>query len=236
MDYAFGAAHTQDFHEKHAERIVSESNVPAILQKYGYDTKRILNHHNFSILEQDLPALCADRVDYALKTFHTSFNTPVSELQKYLGDLVIADKKIVFRDPVLAKEFAELFMKGDLEVWGGSYFTNAVYQLFAEIVKSDYERGNITLDDFFTTDKQLMEKLSPEANEELEKLRRLEFREASAGQPHDLYIKSKIRFVDPPVLTDGKLPKLSEIDQEFASHLAQFLARRKLGNYVKIIS
>ncbi len=236
MDFVFDARVSQDFHEKHIERIIAKSNIPEILKKYGYDNARILNHHNFSILEQDLPALCADRVDYALKTFFTSFRSPLELMRRFLHDLALADGKMAFQNKNLAREFADMFLRGDIEIWGGSYFGNTIYHMFAEIVKKANARGEITLDDFFTTDQEFMDKLGLETQKEIDELRKLEFKEVTAQDPHDLHLSAKIRYVDPPVLLDGNLRKLSEIDQEFASRLAEFLARRKLGNYVKIIS
>lgn len=236
MDFAFGASLTQDFHERHLERIVNQSNIPAILKKYGYETAHVLNHHNFSILEQPLPALCADRIDYALKTFLTSFDAPVNLLQNMLSDLKVHERQIVFRDHHLARQFADLFIKGDLERWGGSFFGNTIYHLFSQILKKAYDRREITFDDFFTTDHELLAKLSAKTKTEIAALTRLRFTEVEPHEPHHLHLTAKIRYVDPPVLEAGQIRNLSQIDGEFSGKLEAFLARRKLGNYVKIES
>ncbi|OGE77921.1 MAG: hypothetical protein A2751_02655 [Candidatus Doudnabacteria bacterium RIFCSPHIGHO2_01_FULL_46_14] len=234
MDFAFGAAETQDFHEKHLLRIVNKSNIPEILRRYGFETDHVLDHHNFSILEQPLPALCADRVDYALKTFLTSFDVPLSLLKEMLADLTVFQGQIVFQTKTFARQFADLFIRGDKERWGGSYIGNTIYHLFSQILKKAHDRGEITFDDFFTTDKELMDKLSKETRQEVADLTKLHLTEVEPGSPHDLHLNAKVRYVDPPVLIAGQLNKLSEIDEEFAKNLQQFIARRKHGNYVKI--
>lgn len=235
IDFAFGAALTQDFHEKHLLRIVNKSSIPEVLKRYGYEIERVLDHHNFPILEQPLPALCADRVDYAVKTFLTSFDVPLALLTEFLADLSVSQGQIVFHTKTIARQFADLFIRGDLERWGGSFVGNTIYHLFSQILKKAHERGEITFDDFFTTDRELVEKLSLETKKEVANLAKLHFTEVEPDDPHDIHLNAKIRWVDPLVLIASRLCKLSEIDSEFTENLKQFLARRKQGNYVKII-
>ena len=235
MDYVFDNQGTQDFHEQHLARIVEQSNIPEILKRYGLQAERILNHANFSILEQTLPALCADRVDYALKTFHLLGVLPSQTISEFLHYLTTSQGKIVFTDEDKARQFAELFMNAENQVWGGGALGNLAYQKFSEIVKRAYDRGEIALDDFFTTDREFLQKLGNTSRKELEKLRNTKFREVTAAEDFDLHLNAKIRYVDPPVKINNEVKKLSEINSEFARELREFLEKRKRGNYVKIV-
>lgn len=237
MDFVFGRANEQDFHEEHIERIISSSTIPEILNKYGYSLARIIDHHNFSILEQPIPELCADRVDYALKTFQQALYYPPEQLQAFLDRLTLQNRKIVFLDSQTAYEFALLFLKADQEAWGGSAVANTGYHLFAEIVKAEYEQGQITLDDFFKTDQGFIDALSSKARAEIVNLKKLRIEEVGINDPYNFHLNAKIRYVDPGVkIKVGEAKKLSELNSGFKKEMESALARRKQGNYVKIIS
>ena len=234
MDFVFDQEMTQGFHEQHLESIMNKSGIPPILQKYHFNLDRIINHHNFSILEQEIPALCADRVDYAVKTFY-SVGMDVGEAGEFLKYLALESHRIVFTKAGPAEKFAKEFMKSDLEVWGGSARCNLAYHLFASVVKNAYTRGEVKLENFFSTDMQFLDKLGADSRRKIEELKHLAFLEVKATDAHDFHLNGKIRYVDPLVQTAEGTRKLAEISPGFASDLQQFLARRKQGNYVKIL-
>ena len=66
IDFVF-RTEKHNFHELHHERVIMGSEIQGILDKHGFDVKRILDEHKFPLLEKDLPDLCADRVDYTLR-------------------------------------------------------------------------------------------------------------------------------------------------------------------------
>src|SRR5438874_2437653 len=58
------------FHERFQHEIVSRSAIPAILAKYDIDLRAALEPDGYRLLEQPLPWLCADRVDYGLRDMY----------------------------------------------------------------------------------------------------------------------------------------------------------------------
>jgi hypothetical protein len=52
---------------------------------------------------------------------------------------------------------------------------------------------------------------------------------------YDFHVKTKIRIVDPFVLIDGELVRLSHLDTEFNDLNEQYRAKRQAGHYIKII-
>ncbi len=236
MDFVFGKAEVQDFHEEHLENIITESNIPAILQTHAFNVKKIIDHHNFPILEQKIPALCADRVDYALKTFHQSQGHSLAVVKNFLNHLKVFDGQIVFTEEVEAHRFASMFLRADQTAWGGSALCNAAYYLFAEIIKKEYRQGKIVLEDFFGTDQEFLNKLSVEARAGIAKIKDLRVLEVGPHEDYHYHLKAKIRYVDPLVqINDKEAKKLSEISPEFKHELEIALAKRRAGNYVKII-
>ncbi len=47
---------------------VRKTEIPEIINKFSFDLEYILNDKNFPLKEKKLPDLCADRIDYSLKT------------------------------------------------------------------------------------------------------------------------------------------------------------------------
>src|SRR3989344_8653454 len=50
------------------DEFVRKSEIPKILKKYNFGLEYILDDKNFPLKEKDLPDLCADRIDYSLRT------------------------------------------------------------------------------------------------------------------------------------------------------------------------
>ena len=50
------------------ESFVRKTEIPEIIKKHDFDSEYILDDANFPLKEKDLPDLCADRIDYSLRT------------------------------------------------------------------------------------------------------------------------------------------------------------------------
>jgi len=72
IDFVF-QDENHEFHEKFHASIIKNSEIPAILKKHGFSLKRLLDEHNFKLLERKIPGLCADRIDYTLRDMTAYF-------------------------------------------------------------------------------------------------------------------------------------------------------------------
>ncbi len=70
IDYVLdvGSEKEQNHQDNLFEEFVRKTEIPEILKKYGFDPEHILNDKNFPLKEKELPDLCADRIDYSLRT------------------------------------------------------------------------------------------------------------------------------------------------------------------------
>ena len=70
IDYVLDSGSEKE--HNHQDNIFNEfvrkTEIPEILKKYGFDLDYILDDKNFPLKERDLPDLCADRIDYSLRT------------------------------------------------------------------------------------------------------------------------------------------------------------------------
>ena len=155
IDFALGKAHQQTFHEDHKERIIMESEIPKILEKYKISLRRVLDEKNFPFQEREIPALCADRIDYffmdiyaAPKGFHKP-NYFLNHLRTHKDEFVLDNQKV-------AREFAAEFMKKCLNRWNGLK-TLVAFSLLAEAVRISMAEGLITDDDILQDDEYLLD-------------------------------------------------------------------------------
>ena len=71
VDWVIGDREKEDHQDKNLQKIVSLSTIPEILQKHNLDSEKVIEIKNYRLLERPTPYLCADRIDYALREFHT---------------------------------------------------------------------------------------------------------------------------------------------------------------------
>lgn len=74
----------EDYHERFYHQIIEDSEIPYILSKYDYKYKNILlNHSKWTLLEQPVPKLCADRIDCTLRDMYQYGNISIEEIKDF---------------------------------------------------------------------------------------------------------------------------------------------------------
>ncbi len=70
IDYILevGSEKEQNHQDNFFDSYIRKTEIPHIIKKYGFDLNYILNDENFPLKEKKLPNLCADRIDYSLRT------------------------------------------------------------------------------------------------------------------------------------------------------------------------
>lgn len=212
--FSSGGGGIEDFHNQIHKQFVRNSGLPKTLEKYGFPPERTLDDKNFPLLEREIPDLCADRVDYALREFKYWLNPKivfkcVNGLVNYNGEIVFADKKTAF---VFAINFLEL----QTQHWGG-YEAMIRYHLFSEALKIALEKKILNRNDFFKNEPWILAKIEncqeKGIKATLASLRKRNLRqiEHNSGKK----IIKKFRYVDPKIISDGKLIRLSETSVKF---------------------
>ena len=92
MDKAFGDSRTDDYHEKFYERMLLGSDIPAVLEKHGFDVRDFIDEKKFTLLDKDMPDLCADRLDYFFRD--TLVDRGINTYDKFAKHLAIKNKEI----------------------------------------------------------------------------------------------------------------------------------------------
>ena len=111
IDYVFGAEKQKThLHQDYMfSDFVLKSDIPKILNSYDIDISYILEEKNFPLKEKELPDLCADRIDYSLRTAIVYNVITNKELYYFLHHLKTIDTQWVFDSYTSAQAYASLF-------------------------------------------------------------------------------------------------------------------------------
>ena len=155
-DYVFDYLE-EDFHEKVFAEVVYNSEIPDVLLSYGYNVNQIL-YGVFSILEQQMPSLCADRLDYTLRDGVHSGIISRQRAREFLNAVELNNNKIVVTDNIQAIWINGVFEKLNKEVF------NLPLHLYAngkmtDLIKSFLAKGLLVESDMFKTDTILLNKI-----------------------------------------------------------------------------
>ncbi|GAB6452613.1 HD domain-containing protein [Bacillus luti] len=238
IDYVFDNDN-ESYHEEIFSSVVKNSEIPAILAKYGYNYEDILlDDSKWTLLERSAPELCADRVDYTLRDMYTYGYVSLEEVHRFLEDVIEVDGKMALQNIELAewftktyyKEVIDFFMK-PMNIYGND--------MLAKTLKLALHKKVIHADDFLLEDDELIVKLQQCNDSEVEALLRKVHPNVEVKEDrndYDLYQKNKVRLIDPPLLYEGKVVPASAVSENIRkmSEIAYEQAVR--GMYVKVIS
>ncbi len=223
IDYALrtGSEKEQSHQDNIFKEFVLNSEIPEILKKYRIDLNYILNEKNFSLLEKSLPDLCADRIDYSLRTAIAFKESDFKRINYFLDNLNIENSSWVFNDIELAKEFASLFLKLNRK-WFASVFSAVMLKSVGECLKYSLEKRYISEKDLYTTDQQVLDKIEKKTKED-PRLKLL-FKRMNNETGFELDKKNyhfqvfcKSRVVDPLCRYRGEIKRISEVEENWSN-------------------
>ncbi|MCD8739096.1 HD domain-containing protein [Mucilaginibacter roseus] len=137
-DQVFG--HTgEDYHEQIFEEVIGRSGIPLILAKHGYD-QALQYFDRYTLLEQPLPDLCADRVDYTLRDLYHAGMISLADISHFVSELAVEGGRMVLTSEAAARWISMQFKRLNEE-----YFKKPEYlfanQRMAEMLKRAISDG-----------------------------------------------------------------------------------------------
>jgi len=220
--FADGRMGNESYHDTQHEKFVTNTEIPKILEKYMISAETILNDNNFPLLENTLPDICADRIDYSLRELvHNGEGELVEEV---LNDIEVENDKVYFKTKKAAILFANAFLNLQTTHWASAEGVTR-YSLFSKAFKRAVDSRLIVHDDFWNkSEAELIEILLKSDDLEifsiLEKLEKGQLDDKSGER-----VYKKFRYVDPFVMTNKGLNRLSNLDFVYRNILEE--ARRQ---------
>ncbi len=216
-----------NFHERFQHSVIMASQVPSILERHGVPLKAALEPDSYPLLEQPLPDLCADRLDYALRDMHATGHITADEARQFLSHLVPTPAGPVVDDTEAALWFALLFRKANDLLWTGPLEAGAYWAL-AGAIRRAYSIEAFSDADLFSTDDAAMRKLRSSADPEVQAYLSLlrpgiNFYAVEDDGP-SFKTHMKQRHVDPPVWEPhmARPLRLSALSDGYRQTMASF--------------
>ncbi len=210
------------------EFITSSEELQACLLHVGLTTADVDDYHRFPIADNDTPRLSADRLEYTMGNIVNYRIGSREDVVRYYDDLVVdVNEDGVDELMFCHSDTALAFGMATLQ-------TSAIYvddqdryamQMLALLVKKHINRLVLTVDDLYTGESQVIQKLMDDEEARTDWLRYRALHTMSPiGNPlsEPIAINAKKRYIDPFVKGEGRLSSISET---YRQHLAIFLSQ-----------
>lgn len=224
IDYVLdnGSGKEQNHQDNVFGEFVRKSEIPAVLKKYGIDLEHILDDKNFSLKEKELPDLCADRIDYSLRTALVYKELNKKDLDYFFDNLIVENNNWVFKNFESAKKYAGLFLKMNTEYYSG-ISSAAMFATVSDCLRYALRKKYISREDLYTTDGNILSKIKNNLEDDKLKLLwdRMNNKIGFLNSPdsYDKHVFCKSRIVDPFCRHNERIKRFSEIEKSWSEVL-----------------
>jgi uncharacterized protein len=217
-------------HSDYLER----SGLGNILRKHGYTVEKILPKQElFPALEQPLPSLCADRIDYNLQgAFYQGFITHEEAIGLF-HEIKFIDGEWISNDHKLLKKLVRFSIFMSQNCWGsGTEYVLSIW--LAEAILRGLDAQILSIDDIrFGIDQEIWDRLLISDDPLIRKNMHMishpsSYHSLVSKEEANLFIISKFRGIDPTVVIDGKRVRLTTRDPTLAEEFQR--AKDRMGN------
>lgn len=210
VDFVF-ASEEQDHHERLKPLMLEKPDLAGAIAAMGFKTGDFVDDSVHPLLEQPLPGLCADRIDYFLRDGTACGVVDQEFAARLLESLAVVDSRIVTTRRAVAREAAERFATMN-RIWWASVTEAFIYNEFADALREGLIQGVITRDDLMTEDDLVLAKLDRAANPRIAgKLASIRVFRPELLAGYVPKIVPKERRLDPGVLENGRVAPLSRL-------------------------
>lgn len=242
-DYVFeerypGSSYQDDIHLW----FLNESGIGKILKKHGFSSEKV-DHKSpgFIALDQSLPSLCADRIEYNLQGGFLRGMLSKEDFLEIYQALDFQGGNWFFNSATPAKKLGKCSLVMTETLWGAPW-EGLAYRLTAEALRRAFQIGEISFDEFhFSTDNLVWKKLLSSKDRIIAKRMQStqnihsHFTLTSLGD-EDILLKLKFRGVNPLVSDRGILKPLTAIDSDFAREFDRVKTVMETGWPIRLIN
>lgn len=143
--------------------LAASPEVMRLLERYGLTLEQVSDYHRYPIADNDSPSLSADRLEYTMGNLFNYGFAGLDQIRGFYEDLVVGtneggEPELVFQTPEQAVGFTQ-----------GAFKTSKIYvadedrfamQALADLLRGALERRVISRDDLWTTEPEIIGKLS----------------------------------------------------------------------------
>jgi uncharacterized protein len=237
IDHVFHDSGTQSYHERQKGWWLARTDAPTVLARHGLDWHDFLDDEAFPLLEQPLPRLCADRLDYFLRDGSGLGVMGPADVRAVRDHLVVRDGRMAVDDIGVARLLGERFMAADDASWSNPHEL-VLYELAARAIRAALDHGVVTDEELWGTDEPLWAHLRRCDDAEVSRWVRLTERRpefVTDLTTPTIRIRPKVRAIDPDVATPDGMRPLSALDDEFRQKREAYVSRKAEGLSVRLL-
>lgn len=227
------SSYQDDIHEWYLKRC----KIDTLLAKHDIHLDAILHKSGaHTMLEQDLPHICADRLEYNLQAGILTDMLTLDDISTILKDLNFSHGSWFFANSESAKKLALVSLFNTEHVWC-SPANDFIYTWAANALRRALEIELLNTDDIhFSTDPIVWDKLLTSNDEIIKKCMQKIVNYKEFTQSHDttLLLVGKFRGLDPLVQKDDQLMKLTHIDAEYCKEYNRVKNRLAANKIAKL--
>ena len=208
IDYVLNIA-DESFHEQWYETFIRYPEISSILNAHGYSSQQLIDGI-FSILEQPLPLLCADRLDYTLRDLYHAELITLQEIQFFLSHVSVFEGRMV----ATSREAGQ-WIKNAYALLNSDYFHKKehlfVNQKLAELLKESLDRKLLLESDFFQDDQHIINVLEFNMYTKLKLERIIQMTDFDPTIPSTIILKK--RELNPEIVENNTSTYLSSLNK-----------------------
>jgi hypothetical protein len=210
-------SHEQDHHERLKPLMLGRDDVAEALSPLGFSPSDFYDDSIYPLLEQPLPCLCADRLDYFLRDGSACGVVGPEFVQRVLTSMKVIDSKIALGDVEVAREAVTLFQAMNREWWAGPVEA-FIYNEFADALREGIRSGVLEFDDLMADDAFVLGRLDASGSRLIaDKLESVRHPGPDRVRGYSPRIIPKERWLDPLVQVNGTSKRLSLLEQALIS-------------------
>lgn len=234
--------HTESYQDSIHDQFLTNIGVKSLLDKYEVTLEEISPKNiKFLALEQPLPEMNADRIEYNLHTAKIFSDFSQSDIDEVFNALQFKDGKWYFSSIVPAKKFAKLSNYYTRTFWGSPH-NAATYVITSAAIQYAIQHEIIQKQDLqFGMDIDILQKLTnckdQVIKDALAILKNIDgYYSITETNDFDAYFSVKMRGIDPMVFSNGKLQPLSSLSIDFKQDLQDTARHAKNGIKLQFIN
>lgn len=204
---------------------MANSEAGRIIERFNINPLEIFDLGSYSLLDREIPELCADRIDYSIRSI------PVRTARRILNNLTVDRGVIVCASYGIADEFGRAFLDLQNNFWGQAEAVSTYYH-FSEILKKALKMGVITPEDFDTDDEAVIDIIQASNNKELVNSLNILESKIFVNQndtKNQKTVFKKFRYIDPQFVDKGEVRVLSHVSKSFKQKLAKSMDKSNQG-------
>ncbi len=212
LDEAIDDDGEQAHHETLKPVFLQMPDVVRALDRLGYRPEQFFDDSIYPLLERPLPDLCADRLDYFLRDGRACGVVSPELIAEALDSLVVFEGELCLNSAEVAREVQARYAAMNEHWWSGPVEAY-IYNEFADALRAGFRQGALKREDLLRDDEHVMACLraarDPQIQRIIERITNARLDDVRDYHPR---VQPKLRWLDPPVVTEGSVRRLSEID------------------------